>query len=122
MEAGEKWVIVDDMVVDVSQFAGRHPGGAMLLSNHIGKDVTKFFHGAYSAENVSKVPNHVHSPDAKHIVNQLVVGRYSSEANSRLVKISDVDGHANLSGSCKTIMFKEACEPMAENNYCEDSI
>ena len=109
-------------MVDVAQFVGRHPGGAKLLSNYIGKDVTRFFHGAYSAENVAKVPRHVHSHDAKHIINQMVVGRYCSEASTRLVKICDVDGQANLSGSCKTIKFKEACEPMAEsNNYCEDA-
>lgn len=84
--------------------------------------MTKYFHGAYTAENVAKVPNHVHSADARSIVNQLVVGRYCGEANTRLVKICDVDGQANQSGSCKTIRFKEAFEPMAESNYSEDSI
>ncbi|CAN0542915.1 unnamed protein product, partial [Laminaria digitata] len=34
------WVIVDAAVLDVSSFAKRHPGGARLILNAMGTDVT----------------------------------------------------------------------------------
>lgn len=37
---GRAWVIVDAAVVDVSSFAKRHPGGARLIINCVGTDVT----------------------------------------------------------------------------------
>ncbi|CAM9296462.1 unnamed protein product, partial [Choristocarpus tenellus] len=38
---GRRWVIVDGAVLDVSRFAQRHPGGAKLILNMVGTDVTK---------------------------------------------------------------------------------
>lgn len=37
---GRAWVIVDAAVIDVSSFAKRHPGGARLIMNSMGTDVT----------------------------------------------------------------------------------
>lgn len=37
---GRCWVIVDGAVLDVSTFAKRHPGGARLIINAMGTDVT----------------------------------------------------------------------------------
>lgn len=37
---GRAWVIVDGAVLDVSSFAKRHPGGARLIMNAMGTDVT----------------------------------------------------------------------------------
>ena len=37
---GRSWVIVDGAVLDVSSFAKRHPGGARLIVNALGTDVT----------------------------------------------------------------------------------
>jgi cytochrome b involved in lipid metabolism len=52
---GEKLVILEDLVLDVSRFMEEHPGGRFSLEHNIGRDVTKFFIGAYSLENTSKV-------------------------------------------------------------------
>ena len=37
---GRAWVIVDAAVLDVSSFAKRHPGGARLIMNSMGTDMT----------------------------------------------------------------------------------
>ena len=37
---GESWVIVDGAVLDVFEFSLRHPGGARVVMNAIGTDVT----------------------------------------------------------------------------------
>jgi len=48
---GEKLVVLDDMVLDVSSFINNHPGGNFSLTHNIGKDISKFFYGGYSLEN-----------------------------------------------------------------------
>ena len=47
---GIQLVILDDMVLDISDFAYHHPGGAFLLEYNIGRDISKFFYGSYSLD------------------------------------------------------------------------
>lgn len=44
---GKDWVILDDLVLDVSEYASRHPGGAFFLKHSRGKDISKYFYGGY---------------------------------------------------------------------------
>ncbi len=37
---GQSWVLVDGAILDVSEFSHRHPGGARLILNAVGTDVT----------------------------------------------------------------------------------
>lgn len=37
---GQSWVLIDDAVIDISDFSQRHPGGRRLLLNAVGTDVT----------------------------------------------------------------------------------
>ena len=83
VQKGEKLVILDDLVLDVSRFMGEHPGGHFTLEHNVGRDISKFFYGGYSLENQSKVPEHAHSNDARKIVNGLIVGRLIQEASTR---------------------------------------
>ena len=48
---GEKLVILDDMILDVTKFMGEHPGGLFSLEHNVGRDISKFFYGGYSLEN-----------------------------------------------------------------------
>ena len=48
---GQKLVILDQLVLDVSWFLDEHPGGKFSLEANIGRDVSKYFHGGYSLEN-----------------------------------------------------------------------
>lgn len=48
---GQKLVIVDDLILDISKFMDNHPGGRFSLERNIGRDVSKFFYGGYILEN-----------------------------------------------------------------------
>ena len=50
---GEKLVILDDFVLDISRYGDYHPGGAFLINHNIGRDVSKFFHGGHALDNNS---------------------------------------------------------------------
>ena len=47
VKAGERLVILDDLVLDVTKYMYAHPGGRYLLEANIGRDVSKFFYGGY---------------------------------------------------------------------------
>ena len=61
--------MLDDYVLDISTFLNEHPGGSFSLEHNIGRDISKFFHGAYALENIDQVPPHRHSNDARSVVN-----------------------------------------------------
>lgn len=42
---GENWVLLDGMVLDVSDFMQYHPGGKFVIRTRIGNDLTKMFKG-----------------------------------------------------------------------------
>lgn len=123
---GEDLVILDDMVLNVSWFKTEHPGGQFSIEMNLGRDVSKYFYGGYSLENIDKVWEHVHSNDARNIVNQLVVGRLSNKAPRNLMTISKVDRVANVSGSAKTVSFvvsgsgaiNDSYQPLTEMAPC----
>lgn len=68
IEAGKKYVILDDYVLDCSRFMKQHPGGLFLISQHIGRDVSKFFYGGYKLEAKASKGLHKHSNTAYSIV------------------------------------------------------
>jgi len=45
--AGGKLVVLDGFVLDLAAFAPTHPGGAGLITNELGKDITAKFKGEY---------------------------------------------------------------------------
>ena len=66
------------MVLDVSRFMDEHPGGKFSLEHNIGRDISKFFYGAYQLENgPTKFGGYnlayTHSNDARSAVNTLIV-------------------------------------------------
>ena len=75
VKEGKKLVILDDMILNVSRFLENHPGGRFSLDHNVGRDISKFFYGGYSLENLKKVQSHAHSNDARRIVNKLIIGR-----------------------------------------------
>ena len=80
---GEKLVIFDEYVLDVSKFIEYHPGGRFVLTHNIGRDISKFFYGGYSLDGNLRRPNkptkgHVHSNYARRIVNECIVAHFNS--------------------------------------------
>lgn len=59
---GQVWVLVDEAILDVSDFAQRHPGGRRLILNAVGTDVTQELVGkGMSVGHAMSFPRHVHS-------------------------------------------------------------
>ena len=69
-------MILDDLVLDVTEFQWSHPGGRFLLERTNGRDISKYFHGGYSFEPLQGTKDHTHSNYARTIVNSLIVARY----------------------------------------------
>lgn len=107
VESGHKVAVIDDLVVDMEKYLFYHPGGAFVLTQNVGRDISKYFHGAFSLENMgkNKVHNWYHSTQARRIVNDIAIGRYIKRAEVRLCSLS-VDRNTNHTGTCKTIRFR----------------
>ena len=89
VKAGEKLVLLDDMVLDIGAFAYHHPGGAFLLEYNVGRDISKFFYGSYALDGNNSKPGqpnerHAHSNIARKWANKLAVAslvRYKTQRN-----------------------------------------
>jgi len=71
-EVAEKkvsWVIMNNIVYDVSEFLPMHPGGDTILKPYLGKDITKAFNGGVYA----------HTNSAKLLLDTLRIGVISDE-------------------------------------------
>lgn len=78
----KKYVIVDDRVVDVSDYMEYHPGGRFLLNQCVGKDISKFFYGGYSLEgnlDGAVAEGHNHSYYARRIANDLTIAIFEKD-------------------------------------------
>lgn len=89
---GRQLAVVDDLVVDLSSFVGKHPGGRFVIEMNVGRDISKYFHGGYSFDgNLGLQPatGHRHSNYARMIVNQLSIAMFdrSTEAQSTVCRV-----------------------------------
>lgn len=50
VKAGRKLMILNEMVLDVTEFINYHPGGRFVLQINTGRDISKFFYGGYCLE------------------------------------------------------------------------
>lgn len=91
VEGGEQLVILDDLVLDVSEYQWTHPGGWFVIGFNIGRDISKFFYGGYSLENAHGLAPYNHSNIARLTVNTLVVGRLQERAKTFSCKITEVN-------------------------------
>jgi cytochrome b involved in lipid metabolism len=89
LEGGEQLVVLDDLVLDVSDYQWNHPGGWFVIGYNIGRDISKFFYGGYSLENSNGLKPYTHTNLARLTVNSLIVGRLQSKAQVFSCKITD---------------------------------
>ena len=47
---GEKLWILDDLVLDLSEYQEEHPGGKFLIEYNMGRDISKFFYGGHALD------------------------------------------------------------------------
>jgi len=59
---GRMLLIMDNLVIDVKNYAMRHPGGRFTIEKNAGRDISKYFYGGYAMlnEKGDKKP-HTHS-------------------------------------------------------------
>ena len=65
-------------MLDVTEFINHHPGGKFVLRHLSGTDVSKFFYGGYSFQNLKHIPGrgNAHSNYARLIANELTIAFY----------------------------------------------
>lgn len=61
------WLVIHDMVYDVTAYKNKHPGGAELLEEYAGEDATRGFE------------EFGHSSDAKRVLKTFLVGELVEE-------------------------------------------
>ena len=44
----DAWIIIDDLVLDVTKWINKHPGGSNTIMKGVGTDATKMWHSVYS--------------------------------------------------------------------------
>jgi cytochrome b involved in lipid metabolism len=81
VDEGEELVILDDLILDVSEFKAAHPGGRFLIEHNVGRDISKYFYGGYTLEQEGAMKPKTHTNAARSIVNHLVVGRLIGKAH-----------------------------------------
>lgn len=86
---GSKLVILDDLVLNVENFAKSHPGGRFVLEHNVGRDVSKFFYGGYSMENGPWLSPYRHSNGARKVVNSLIIARLEAKIPTFQARIVD---------------------------------
>ena len=82
VENGIPLLLLDNLVLNVSEFINQHPGGRFLIRHHIGQDISKYFYGGYGLEGnmgTSPAKGHLHSQVAKMIVNDIIVAIYEED-------------------------------------------
>jgi cytochrome b involved in lipid metabolism len=95
--AGDVLVILDDLVLDMSEYMFSHPGGTHLIEQNIGRDISKFFYGGYSLDgnlkmqkaNTEQHEKHAHTNVARKQMVKYIVGimeRENSNFNGQIDK------------------------------------
>ncbi len=79
---GRNLVLLDDMVLDIDSYMYQHPGGKFVLERNVGRDISKFFYGAFVFENTGGRRPHLHSNFARKAVHSLIIGHLWQKAKT----------------------------------------
>lgn len=85
-KSDKKLALFDNYVVNMGGYVFEHPGGRYVLLECVGKDIGKFFYGAYSMEN--QVKAHTHSYIAGKILKKLICAKLAHTPNSKKLFLS----------------------------------
>ena len=66
-DGASTWIVLHDMIYDVTNYKNKHPGGTELIEEYAGQDATSAF------------DDFGHSSDAKRILKDLLVGEIVDE-------------------------------------------
>ena len=78
IEKGVQLWILDELVLDLTEYSLKHPGGRFVIQRTVGRDISKFFYGGYALDHNSndhkkKVPSYTHSEIAKLVAQDCAV-------------------------------------------------
>jgi hypothetical protein len=74
----ESLCILDDLVLDVTDYMDNHPGGKFLISHTVGTDISKYFYGGYSLDGnlvPGQLKRHNHTNASRVQVDTMAVAR-----------------------------------------------
>lgn len=98
---GEQLVIFEEKVLDISEFKDYHPGGAFVLDQSVGRDISKLFYGGYHLE--GSVSPHQHEGHARELMQGLIIASLVRQAPKQEARI--VENKA-LNASTKTVILE----------------
>jgi len=94
---GLLFVLLNDLILDVTAWADKHPGGRFLIEKTKGTDISRYFYGGYSFETSKQGGSqHAHSNYARTIVEDLVIGKLKAtrEPATAYMKVEHKRGEA----------------------------
>lgn len=98
-------LLLDDLVLDATDYAKYHPGGRFIIERTRGTDISKFFYGGYNLEPSNKGENYNHTNYARLVCNSLIVAKLVRSVHTFHVNIES-ESNASLDSSIKTFKFK----------------
>ena len=81
-------LLLDDLVIDATDYAPYHPGGKFIIERTRGTDVSKFFYGGYNLEPQNSGTNYNHTNYARLAINPLIVGKLERSVNISMVRLA----------------------------------
>lgn len=121
----DMWMAIDGDIYDVSKFAKMHPGGAQILEQFAGHDVTNEFYELHRRDVLTKYERlkvgRLQSSDSKKENERLAVGEISSVPFAEVPAFQGQhspyykDSHKNLLTSIRKFVQTEL-EPIAETS------
>lgn len=81
VRGGQKVVLFNNHILDVESFMDEHPGTRFVIAENIGRDIGKYFYGAYSVE--ADVAPHTHSTYAATLIEKLTIGKLRPNRNMK---------------------------------------
>ena len=65
---------MNELVLDMGDYIGYHPGGRFVLEKNVGRDISKFYCGSYSILEDLSIVLHTHGRQADWQVYQMIIG------------------------------------------------
>jgi len=100
-------LLLDDLVLDGTDYAPYHPGGKFIIERTRGTDISKFFYGGYNLEPQNNGTNYNHTNYARMACNGLIIAKLVRGVNTGLVKIAQ-ESLASQDQMIKTFKFVAA--------------
>lgn len=100
-------LLLDDLVLDATDYAPYHPGGKFIIERCRGTDISKFFYGGYNLEPLSNGKNYTHTNYAREACDTLIIGKLNRPAYC-FTTVIDSESNASDDLLIKTFRFRAA--------------